>query len=31
LSGDGFAIFEKDIKPEERIGDIPEQGYVWVE
>ena len=23
-------IYAKDIKPEERVGEIPEQGYVWV-
>lgn len=22
-------IFNKDIKPEERTGDVPQQGYVW--
>lgn len=22
-------IHEKEIKPEERVGDVPEQGYVW--
>jgi hypothetical protein len=24
-------IFAKDIKAEERIGDLPEQGYVWID
>lgn len=24
-------IYDKDIKPEERVGKLPEQGYVWVE
>ncbi len=24
-------IYTKDIKPEERVGDIPEQGYVWID
>lgn len=24
-------IFEKDIKPEERNGALPQQGYVWVD
>ena len=26
---DNHVIYDKDIKPEERIGDVPEQGYVW--
>jgi len=24
-------IYAKDIKPEERVGGVPEQGYVWVD
>ena len=23
-------IFSSEIKPEERIGDIPQQGYIWI-
>ena len=23
-------IYKKDIKPDERVGEIPSQGYVWV-
>ena len=30
-SGEALVIYAKDIKPEDRVGDIPEQGYVWVE
>lgn len=30
-SGEALAIYEKDIKPEERRGSLPSQGYVWVE
>ncbi len=26
-----LVIYEKNIKPEERIGDVPEQGFVWVD
>jgi hypothetical protein len=26
---DVLVIYAKDIKPEERVGDVPEQGYVW--
>ena len=26
-----LVIYSKDIKPEERKGEIPEQGYVWVD
>jgi len=26
---DVLFIYDKDIKPEERIGEVPEQGYVW--
>lgn len=28
---DVLVIYAKDIKPEERIGEVPEQGYVWVD
>lgn len=28
---DVLVIYEADIKPEERTGEIPEQGYVWVD
>lgn len=28
---DVAVIYAKDIKPEERIGDVPEEGYVWME
>jgi hypothetical protein len=28
-SEEGLAIYDKDILPEERVGDVPEQGYVW--
>ncbi len=28
---DVLVIYDKDIKQEERIGEIPEQGYVWVD
>jgi hypothetical protein len=28
---DVLVIYEKDIKPEERVGEIPAQGYVWVD
>ncbi len=24
-------IFDKDIKPEERTGSLPEQGYAWID
>jgi hypothetical protein len=24
-----MVIYNKDIKPDERIGEVPEQGYVW--
>lgn len=24
-------VFERDIKPEERIGSVPEQGYAWID
>jgi hypothetical protein len=24
-----LVIYDKDIKPEERMGEVPEQGYVW--
>lgn len=24
-----LVIYAKDVKPEERIGEVPEQGYVW--
>ncbi len=27
--GSATFIFEKDILPEEREGDVPEEGYVW--
>lgn len=27
---DILVIYEKDIKDNERVGDVPEQGYVWV-
>jgi hypothetical protein len=30
-SGNALAIYEKDILPKERIGNVPEQGYVWVD
>jgi len=26
-----LAIFSSEIKPEEQVGDIPEQGYVWID
>ncbi len=26
-----FAIFDKDIKENERIGELPEEGYVWMD
>jgi hypothetical protein len=30
LSGKtAIAIYANEIKPEEKIGDVPEQGYVW--
>lgn len=25
-----LVIYEKDIKPEERVGEVPQQGYVWM-
>lgn len=28
-SGDVLVIYAADIKPDERIGEVPEQGYVW--
>lgn len=28
---DVLIVYAKDIKPEERIGRVPRQGYVWVE
>jgi len=28
---DVLAVYAKDIKPEERHGDIPRQGYVWMD
>lgn len=28
-SGAVLAIREKDIRPEERVGSVPKQGYVW--
>jgi len=28
---DVLVIYEKDIKKEETIGEVPEQGYVWVD
>ena len=32
IKNDGvLAIYAKDIKPEERTGGVPEQGYVWVD
>lgn len=30
-SGAALVIRENEIKPEERVGSVPEQGYVWVE
>ena len=30
-SKDALFIFADDIKPEERIGDVPQQGYVWLD
>lgn len=30
-SDEAMFIFDKDIKPEERTGSIPDQGYVWVD
>lgn len=30
-SGEGLAIYAKDIKSKERIGEIPTQGYVWID
>jgi hypothetical protein len=29
-SKDVHVIYDKDISPQERIGEVPEQGYVWV-
>ncbi len=29
-SGESLVIYAKDIKPEERVGVVPEQGYIWV-
>ena len=29
-SGKALAIYAKDIKDDERVGDVPEEGYVWV-
>lgn len=26
-----LVIYEEDIKPEERVGSIPEQGYTWID
>lgn len=26
-----LVIYKKDIKPEERIGEVPKQGYVWID
>lgn len=26
-----LVIYDKDIKPEERVGKVPNQGYVWVD
>ena len=28
---DVLIIYAKDIKPEERKGEVPKQGYVWVD
>ena len=28
---DVLVIYAKDIKPEERLGDVPTQGYVWLD
>lgn len=28
---DVLVIYAKDIKPNERIGEVPEQGYVWMD
>ncbi len=31
IKGDGvLVIYAEDIKPEEREGEVPQQGYVWV-
>jgi hypothetical protein len=30
-SGTAIAIYKEDILPEERLGEVPQQGYVWVE
>lgn len=30
-TGDALAIYEKDILPDERIGELREQGYVWMD
>lgn len=29
-SKDVLVIYDKDIKPEERTGDVPSEGYVWM-
>lgn len=29
LKTDILVIYAKDIKPEERVGDVPRQGYIW--
>lgn len=31
LKEDVLVIYAKDIKDEERVGEVPEQGYVWVD
>lgn len=32
IKNDGVhVIYDKDIKPEERIGEVPRQGYIWVD
>lgn len=31
MEEDVLAIYAADIKPEERLGTVPEQGYVWID
>lgn len=31
LEGEVLFLFDKDIKPGERTGSMPQQGYVWVD
>lgn len=30
-TGEAFAIYNKDIKPEERVGNVPSEGYHWID